>query len=78
MTVVQVNKYIIKYKSKTKEKEVKIFYNEEGKSKDEIIDIADGDEGFIIDLLRNEKPIFWTTVGKILMTSPEDVGEGED
>ena len=32
---------------------------------------------FLIDMLRNEKPIFWNESRNILQTGSEAVGEGE-
>lgn len=31
----------------------------------------------LLDILRNEKPVYWTDEGEILWTGKEPVGEGE-
>jgi len=45
---------------------------------DLINDLALNEAGFLIDLLRNEKPLVYDTTDKVLATSQQEpVGEGE-
>ena len=77
MTIVQVNKYVINYRTTDKKTLIKIYYNLNETSCSEIIDVDPKDLGMIVDMLRYEKPIFWSTGSHILMTGPEEVGEEE-
>ncbi|MHA1229715.1 MAG: hypothetical protein ACTSRP_23650 [Candidatus Helarchaeota archaeon] len=77
MTIVQVNKYVINYNTRTKHAAIKIYYNLHETSCSEIINIDKDDLDMVINMLRFEKPIFWSTESKTLMTGPEEVGEEE-
>ncbi|MBD3229834.1 MAG: hypothetical protein GF329_16750, partial [Candidatus Lokiarchaeota archaeon] len=76
MTIVQVNKYIINFRTAEEKTIVKIFYKLQETDVSEIIEIKDPQNiKLVIDMLRYEKPIFWATSSKVLMTSPEEIGE---
>jgi len=77
LTIVQVNKYIINYRTKEKQIYIKIYYQLGDASCSELIDVAQKDIDTVINMLRYEKPIFWSTNSRVLMTGPEEVGEEE-
>ena len=77
MTIVQINKYVVNYRTKDRKTLIKILYNLNETNVSEIIDVDEKDISFIVDLLRYEKPLFWSTSSKVLMTGPEEVGEEE-
>lgn len=50
----------------------------EGGGSEVLNDLALNQAGYLVDLLRNEKPLIYDTTNKILATSlQEPVGEGE-
>lgn len=78
MTIVQINKYILNYRAEKEEMLIKIFYKLQETDVSEIIKIKNREDlNMVIDMLRYEKPIFWATSSKVLMTSPEEIGEEE-
>ena len=39
--------------------------------------VVEAPELLLLDILRNEKPVYWTEEGGIVWTGKEPVGEGE-
>lgn len=54
---------------------VNVYYD--GGGADSIADLSIAEASYLIDLLRNEKPVYYDAALKRMSTSFEPVGEGE-
>ena len=78
MAIVQINKYVINYRTEEQEALIKIYYKLQDTDVSEIVKIKNREDlNLVIEMLRYEKPVFWATSSKVIMTGPEEVGEEE-
>ncbi len=54
---------------------INLYFDDE--SEDAFSDLSVDRALWIADILRNEKPVYWTEDARILWTGKEPVGEGE-
>ncbi len=77
MALKKVEKYRFDYDTKNNEKSLMVNYREGNNMGKESMQLIAQDALFLMDMLRNEKPIFWDDTRKILHTGSEIIGEGE-
>ncbi|MHA1733415.1 MAG: hypothetical protein ACTSU5_15820 [Promethearchaeota archaeon] len=82
MEFVEVTKYMLRWDAKEHEGSISLFWRDANDPEDALtgtrLDIADALEyQVLVDVLRNEKPVFFHREARVLTTQKEDVGENE-
>jgi hypothetical protein len=77
MALYNVVWYSLHYFYETKTHSIKITYEEENTKKTVDLPVDLPHLAFIVDMMRNEKPIWYNTNEKCLQTGTESIGEGE-
>ena len=77
MATFKVIWYSLHYNYESQTHGIRITYEEENEKKTIPLEVDLPHLGFVVDMLRNEKPIWYNTSNKTLQTGTEEVGEGE-
>jgi hypothetical protein len=81
MAWIPVTSYYLRYNLKEKQCVVGVHYREGGSSEGRMLSkhflIPANEAPFLVDLLRNEKPVYFDPESGAIATGKETVGEGE-
>ncbi len=81
MAWVTVASYYARYNTKERQAVVGVYYREGGSSEGRLLSqhfpLPPGDAVFLIDVLRNEAPVYLDTETGAIASGKEGVGEGE-
>lgn len=82
MEFVEIKKYMLQWDLKKHKGSISVYWKDEGDPEDKLsgtrLEVADKDEyAILVDILRNEKPIFMRKEDLVLTTQKEAVGENE-
>ena len=77
MALKKITKYRFDYHTKDHKISLMVNYKEKNKIPTVKIALSPQNAVFLMDMLRNERPIFWDDTRKVLHTGSEPTGEGE-
>lgn len=77
MALLEVISYMLIYDEKKEMPSIKITIKDGTSQKTRELKILPLHMGFVVDMLRNEKPVFYSTTSESIQTGAEMVGEEE-